>query len=101
MVDDLAWRHISRWLLVILGLTLIPAMYTVLTAGGELASHLTPAQIFVTACLEDRQERVLLCLERENGKTLWQQTVLRAPLEKRNNLNRFCTIQTRLCKKGQ
>lgn len=51
MVDDLAWRHISRWLLVILGLTLIPAMYTMLTAGGELASHLTPAQIFVTACL--------------------------------------------------
>ena len=51
MVDDLAWRHISRWLLVILGLTLIPAMYTMLTAGGELASHLTPAQIFVTATL--------------------------------------------------
>jgi len=41
----------GRWLLVILGLTLIPALYTVLTAGGGLASHLTHRQIFVTACL--------------------------------------------------
>ncbi len=59
-VNDQAWRHMGRWLLVLLGLTLIPALYTVLTAGGGLASHLTHRQIFVTACLE------LVCVGRDD-----------------------------------
>jgi signal transduction histidine kinase len=50
-VTDTYSRRAVKWLVVVLGLTLIPAMYTMLTAGNELARHLTPGQIFVTACL--------------------------------------------------
>ena len=39
-------------------------------------------RIFLVSCLEDKQERILLCLNRQDGKVLWQQAVLTAPLEK-------------------
>lgn len=47
--------------------------------------------IFLVACLDDTKERVLLCLDRTNGKTLWQQTVFTAPLETRHSLNSFAS----------
>lgn len=44
-------------------------------------------RIFVTACLPDSQERVLMCLSTESGKVLWQQTVVTAPLETLHKFN--------------
>lgn len=44
-------------------------------------------RVFLTTCLEDAQQRVLVCLDRRSGRTLWQQTVLTAPLETRHALN--------------
>ena len=44
-------------------------------------------RVFVTSCREDRQERILLCLDRRTGKTLWERTVLTAPLERKHGLN--------------
>lgn len=44
-------------------------------------------RVFLTSCLEESQERVLLCLSRDDGRTLWQRTVLRAPLETLHHLN--------------
>src|SRR5207247_1808086 len=48
-------------------------------------------RVFVSACLEETQERILLCLDRQNGKTLWQRTIVRAPLETKHALNSFAS----------
>ena len=47
--------------------------------------------IFVTTCLEKEQQRALLCLDRRDGKRLWQKIVLTSPLEKKHNLNSFAS----------
>lgn len=44
-------------------------------------------RIFVVTAIEELNQRVLLCLDRANGKTLWQRVVLDAPLEKLHTLN--------------
>ena len=44
-------------------------------------------RIFLTSCIEQREQRILICLDRRTGKRLWQRTVVRAPLEKMNALN--------------
>jgi outer membrane protein assembly factor BamB len=48
-------------------------------------------RVFVTTCLEEKGERVLFCLDRHNGKLLWQQVVLTAPLEKKHPLNSYAS----------
>jgi outer membrane protein assembly factor BamB len=48
-------------------------------------------RVFVTSALEDNNERVLLCLDRKNGKVLWQRTVLTSPLEKKHTLNSYAS----------
>lgn len=48
-------------------------------------------RIFLVACLNDTTERVLLCLDRKTGKTLWQKTVFKAPLETKHSLNSFAS----------
>ncbi len=44
-------------------------------------------RLFIVDAIEDSAERVLLCLDRATGKTLWQRTVLEAPLEDIHRLN--------------
>jgi outer membrane protein assembly factor BamB len=46
-------------------------------------------RIFLTSCLQKEEERILLCLDRRDGKILWQQSVLKAVLEKKRKLNSF------------
>jgi outer membrane protein assembly factor BamB len=48
-------------------------------------------RVFVTTCIEDKGERVLLCLDRRDGKVLWQRVVLKAPLEKKHRLNSYAS----------
>lgn len=48
-------------------------------------------RIFVTTAIESTHERILQCLDRDSGQTLWKQTVLSAPLEKINSLNSFAS----------
>lgn len=47
-------------------------------------------RIFVTTCLREQQERMLLCLNRQ-GEVLWQQQVLESPLEKKHTLNSYAS----------
>jgi len=47
--------------------------------------------IFVVSCLEKEEQRVLLCLDRKSGKTLWQKTVVKSLLETKHNLNSFAS----------
>jgi hypothetical protein len=48
-------------------------------------------RVFVTSCLEENQQRLLLCLNRRTGKVLWQRIVLTAKLEEKHKLNSFAS----------
>ena len=44
-------------------------------------------RVYLTTCIEERQERKLLCLDRHTGRTIWDRVVLKTKLEKRHRLN--------------
>src|SRR5260221_13123387 len=44
-------------------------------------------RIFLTSCDEATGERFLICINRADGKIVWQETVFTGPLEKKHNLN--------------
>jgi outer membrane protein assembly factor BamB len=44
-------------------------------------------RVFVTTCLLKEQTRLLLCIDRKDGKILWQREVLHSALEKKHGLN--------------
>jgi hypothetical protein len=48
-------------------------------------------RIFVTSCLEDAKQRLLLCFDRHTGNKLWQVVVLESPLEHKHQLNSFAS----------
>src|SRR6266849_2423658 len=48
-------------------------------------------RVFLTTCLEKEQKRMLLCLDRLDGKILWQRTVVTAPLEPKHPLNSYAS----------
>ncbi len=48
-------------------------------------------RIFLTTCLEREEKRALLCLNRSDGRLLWQREVLQARLERKHNLNSFAS----------
>jgi outer membrane protein assembly factor BamB len=48
-------------------------------------------RVFLTTCLEKDGQRVLLCLDRRDGKILWQRTVLHAVLEDKHKLNSYAS----------
>src|SRR5205814_7760947 len=48
-------------------------------------------KIFLNTALERENQRVLLCLDRNDGKILWQREVLTAPLEKQNGPNSYAS----------
>jgi outer membrane protein assembly factor BamB len=43
--------------------------------------------VFTVAAIPETQERVLLALNRKDGKIAWQRPVLKSPLEKKHSLN--------------
>lgn len=48
-------------------------------------------RVFLTTCIENQKRRQLLCLDRADGKILWQKDVAIAPLERKNDLNSYAT----------
>ena len=48
-------------------------------------------RLFILSALPETQERILLCYDIKNGKLLWQQTVLKAPLETIHGDNSFAS----------
>ncbi|MBL69282.1 MAG: serine/threonine protein kinase [Verrucomicrobiales bacterium] len=44
-------------------------------------------RIFLTSCLLEREERVLLCLDRKTGRELWRRVVVKSRLETVHRLN--------------
>ncbi len=48
-------------------------------------------RIFVTTCLEDAGERKLLCLDRKDGRVLWDRVIVKSDLEHKHDLNSFAS----------
>ena len=48
-------------------------------------------QIFLLTCLEEQQQRTLLCLDRRNGQQQWRRNVVTAPLEQKHPLNSYAS----------
>lgn len=48
-------------------------------------------RLLLTACVPDKAERILVCLDRRTGTTIWQKTVLTSPLETKHSLNSFAS----------
>jgi outer membrane protein assembly factor BamB len=48
-------------------------------------------RVFVTTCVEESGERVLLCLDARDGSERWRRTVLTAKLERKHSLNSFAS----------
>ena len=64
---------------------------TELPGAGHASPIVWSNRVFTVSALEGSQDRVLLCLDRDTGKILWQRTVLQAPPEKKHNLNSFAS----------
>lgn len=55
--------------------------------SGHASPIVWEDRVLVVGCIDKSQERVLTCLDRRSGKTLWQQVVLKSPLETKHALN--------------
>ena len=67
------------------------AWKTELPATGHSSPIVSGAYVFVTGCIEDTQQRVLMCLQRSDGQLLWQKVVTTALLETRHQLNSYAS----------
>ena len=58
---------------------------------GHSSPVIVGDRIFLTSALEKEKKRVLLCLDRRTGKTLWEKTVVTSPLEQKHDLNSYAS----------
>ncbi len=72
--DNIAWR-------------------TPLDGIGHSSPIVAGDRVFVTTCLVEQKSedksRLLICLDRRNGKILWQREVVKSPLEPKHGLNSY------------
>ncbi len=64
---------------------------TPLPGKGHASPIVWDDRIFTVTAIMEKQQRLLLCLDRISGKILWQQVVLVAPLERINRLNSYAS----------
>ncbi len=64
---------------------------TSIPGKGHSSPIVWGGRVCLTTCLESKGERVLICLDRRDGKILWQRVVLTAPLEKKHSLNSYAS----------
>lgn len=64
---------------------------TELPGWGHSSPIVWEDRLFAVACVEETQERLLMCLHAESGKVLWKKNVLKSPLEKKHKLNSFAS----------
>ena len=62
-----------------------------LSGTGHAQPVVWKDRIFLVACNTQSQERTLQCLDCRSGKTLWERTVFRGPLETKHELNSFAS----------
>jgi outer membrane protein assembly factor BamB len=59
----------------------------VLPGSGHASPIVWNDRLFIAAAVAETEQRVLICLDRATGKTLWQSNVLKAPIESIHRLN--------------
>jgi outer membrane protein assembly factor BamB len=64
---------------------------TAIPGRGHSSPIVWDDRIFLTTCLEKNLQRVLVCLDRADGKILWQRVVLQSKLEKKHQLNSYAS----------
>ncbi|MGE5609751.1 MAG: PQQ-binding-like beta-propeller repeat protein [Bacillota bacterium] len=64
---------------------------TAIPGAGHSSPIVWGDRVFVTSAIAESRERVLLCLDRNTGKVLWQRTVLIAPLEAKQIENSYAS----------
>ena len=62
-----------------------------LPGNGHSSPVIWGNRVFITTCLEKEGQRKLLCLDRRDGKLLWERTVLTSLLEDKHKLNSFAS----------
>ena len=62
-----------------------------LPGTGHASPIVSGDTIFLVACLEETQQRVLLCLDRATGDERWRRIVLTSPLESKHQLNSYAS----------
>jgi outer membrane protein assembly factor BamB len=67
------------------------AWKTAIPGRGYSSPVIHGDDIFLTSCIEEKKERILLCLDRRTGKEKWRRTVLVAPLEGKHGLNSYAS----------
>jgi len=63
------------------------AWKTALPGNGHASPVVWGQKVFTVAVIPDEQARALICLDRDTGRVLWQQAVVRSPLERKHSLN--------------
>ncbi len=64
---------------------------TRLPGKGHASPIVWEERIYTVTGLVESKERVLLCIDRSNGKILWQQTVVKGPLQKLHKENSYAS----------
>jgi outer membrane protein assembly factor BamB len=64
---------------------------TALPGKGHASPIIWLERIFLVEAVKETQERVLISLDRRDGKVLWQKTVLKAPIEHIHPLNSYAS----------
>lgn len=67
------------------------AWKTALPGEGHGSPAVFGDRVFLASCLPESEERLLCCLDRASGKILWQQTVIKSPLEVKHQLNSYAS----------
>lgn len=67
------------------------AWKTAVPGEGHSSPIIWNDHLFLTTALKETPARVLLAFDRRTGAPLWQQTVVKAPLEAKNNENSFAS----------
>ncbi len=58
-----------------------------LPGSGHASPIVSKDRLFIVAAIQETQDRVLISIDRTTGKTLWQTTVVKAPIESIHKLN--------------
>ncbi len=64
---------------------------TELPGTGHSSPVISKGKIFVAGCVEAEKKRVLYCVDRANGKILWEQTAVVSELERKHNENSWAS----------
>ena len=67
------------------------AWKTAIPGKGHASPIVWNDRVFVVTADKEKKQRLLLCLDKSDGKVLWQQVVLEAPLERINSLNSYAS----------